>query len=70
MKKVNILICISDKGYYNGIRALSLDHPIEINLSVKKFAAMSYYDDDYDEHYEEYCRQYEEEEVLNVDGGL
>ena len=31
---------------------------------------MSYYEDDYDEQYEEYCRQYEEEEILYVDGGI
>ena len=43
---------------------------MEINLSLKKFAAMSYNGDDYDEQYEEYCRQYEEEEVLYVDGFL
>ena len=49
--------------------ALSLDHPVEINLSLKKFAAMSYYGDDYDEQYEEYCRRYEEE-ILYVDGGI
>ena len=41
---------------------------MEINFSVKKFAAMSYYEDDYDEQYEEYCRQYEE--IIYVDGGL
>ena len=31
---------------------------------------MSYYEDDYDEQYEEYCRRYEEEEILYVDGGI
>ena len=31
---------------------------------------MSYFDDDYDEQYEEYCRIYEEEEILYVDGGI
>ena len=31
---------------------------------------MSYNGDDYDEQYEEYCRRYEEEEILYVDGGL
>ena len=36
----------------------------------KKISAMSYSNDDYDEQYEEYCRQYEEEKVLYVDGGL
>ena len=43
---------------------------MEINLSLKKFAAMSYNGDDYDEQYEEYCGRYEEEEILYVDGGL
>ena len=43
---------------------------MEINLSLKKFVAMSYNGDDYDEQYEEYCRRYEEEEILYVDGGL
>ena len=43
---------------------------MEINLSLKKFAAMSYYEDDYNEEYEEYCRRYEKEEILYVDGGL
>ena len=57
-------------GLYSGIRALSLDHPVEINLLLKKFAAMSYCEDDYDEQYEEYCRRYEEEEILYVDGGI
>ena len=37
---------------------------------MKKFATMSYNGDDYDEQYEEYCRQYEEEEILYVDGVL
>ena len=37
---------------------------------MKKFVAMSYYEDDYDEQYEEYCRRYEEEEILYVDGGI
>ena len=64
MKQVNIRICTSYQGYYSCIRALLLDHPVERNLSVKKFAAMSYYEDDYDGQYEEYCRQYEEEEIL------
>ena len=41
---------------------------MEINLSLKKFAAMSYYEDDYDEQYEEYYRRYEEEEILYVYG--
>ena len=45
-------------------------HPVEINISLNKFAAMSYNGDDYDEQYEEYCRRYEEEEILYVDGGL
>ena len=31
---------------------------------------MSYYEDDYDEKCEEYCRRYEEEEILYVDGGI
>ena len=31
---------------------------------------MSYSDDDYDEQYEEYCRRYEEEEIIYVDGGI
>ena len=31
---------------------------------------MSYYEDDYDEQYEEYCRQYEEEEMIYIDGGI
>ena len=31
---------------------------------------MSYYDDDYDEQYEEYCRHYEEEEIIYVNGGI
>ena len=48
----------------------SLDHPLEGDLSVKKFVAMPYYEDDYDDQYEEYCRRYEEEEILYVDGGL
>ena len=43
---------------------------MEINLSLNKFAAMSYYEDDYDEQYEEYCRRYEEEEIFYVDGGI
>ena len=43
---------------------------MEINLSVNKFAAMSYYDDDYDQQYEEYYRQYEEDEIIYVDAGL
>ena len=60
MQQVNILIYTSYKGYYNGIISLSLDHPVEINLSLKKFAAMSYNGDDYDEQYEEYSRRYEE----------
>ena len=62
-------VCTPDLELYSGIRALSLDHPVERNLSLKKFAAMSYYEDDYDEQYEEYCRRYEEEEILYVDGG-
>ena len=41
---------------------------MERNISLNKFAAMSYYEDDYDEQYEEYCRRYEEEEILYVDG--
>ena len=61
MQQFNILIYTSYKGYYSGIRALSLDHPVERNLSQNKFAAMSYYEGDYDEQYEEYCRTYEEE---------
>ena len=43
---------------------------MEINISLNKFAAMSYNVDDYDEQYEEYCRRYEEEEILYIDGGL
>ena len=43
---------------------------MKINLLVKKFATMSYNGDDYDEQYEEYCRRYEEEEILYVDGGI
>ena len=70
MQQVNIIICTSYKGYYSGIRALSLDHPAEINLSLNKFAAMSYYEGDYDEQYEEYCRRYEEEEIIYVDGDI
>ena len=31
---------------------------------------MSYYEDDYDEQYDEYCRRYEEEEIIYVDGGI
>ena len=31
---------------------------------------MSYYEDDYDEQYEEYCKRYEEEEILYVNGGI
>ena len=31
---------------------------------------MSYNEDGYDEQYEEYYRRYEEEEILNVDGGI
>ena len=31
---------------------------------------MSYYEDDYDEQDEEYCRRYEDEEILYVDGGI
>ena len=53
LQQVNILICTSYKGYYSGIRALALDHPVGRNLSQNKFAAMSYYEDDYDEQYEE-----------------
>ena len=64
------MICTLDQGYYSGIIALSLDHPMETNLSVNKFAAMSYNGDDYDEQYEEYRGRYEEEEILYVDGGL
>ena len=60
---------ISDNGYYSGIKSLS-STPLESNLSLKKFASMSYYEDDYVEQYEEYCRRYEEEEILYVDGGL
>ena len=56
-------------GYYSGIGALSLDHHLEGNILVNKFASMSYYEDDYDEQYEEYCGRYEEE-ILYVDGGL
>ena len=37
---------------------------------MNKISSISYSDDDYDEQYEEYCRQYEEEKVLYVDGGL
>ena len=43
---------------------------MERNISLNKFAAMSYYEDDYDEQYEEYYRRYEEEEILYVDGGI
>ena len=43
---------------------------MERNMSVRKFAAMSYYEDDYDELYEEYYIQYEEEEIFDVDGGI
>ena len=43
---------------------------MEINLSSKKFAAMSDNGDDDDKQYEEYCRRYEEEEILYVDGVL
>ena len=64
---INILICTSDQGYHSGIREL-FSTPVERNLSLKKIAAMSYYEDDYDEQYEEYCRQYEE--IIYVDGGL
>ena len=59
-----------DLRNHSGIRALSLDHPVEINLSLNKFASMSYYEDDYDEQYEEYCRRYEEEEILYANGGI
>ena len=31
---------------------------------------MCYYDDDYDEQYEEYYIQYEEEEIIYVNGGI
>ena len=55
---------------YSGIISLSLDHPVERNLSVNKFAAMSYYEDDYDEQYGEYCRRCEEEEIFYGDGGI
>ena len=55
-----------DLGNHSGIIALSLDNPVKINISLKKFAAMSYYD----EQYEEYCRRYEEEEIIYVDGGI
>ena len=66
----SIQVCTPDLGHYSGIRALSLDHLVEINISLNKFAAMSYYEDDYDEQYEEYYRRYEEEEILYVDGGI
>ena len=57
--------------HYIGIRYISLAHLVERNLPVKKFIAMSYYEDDYDEQYEEYCRQFvEEEEVIYVNDGL
>ena len=48
--------------HYNSIRALSLDHPMESNLSSrrKKFRSMSYLEEYFDEKYEEYCRRYEE----------
>ena len=68
MKSVQVYTL--DLGHYSGIRALSLDHAVERNLSQNKFAAMSYYEDDYDEQYEEYCIQYEDEKVLYVDGFL
>ena len=43
---------------------------MEINLSVKKFAAISYYEDEFDEQNGEYYIRNEEEEILYVDGGL
>ena len=66
----SVQFCTPELGHYIGIRSLSLDHPMEINLSVNKFAAMSYNGDDYDEQYEEYCRRYEKQEILYVDGVL
>ena len=70
LQQVNILIYTSYKGYYSGIIALSLYHPVERNISLNKFASMSYYEDAYDEQYEEYYKRYEEEEILYVDGDI